>query len=123
MGKDYWQELTGFIQKMADVGMISCGDLDLIYVTDSVEEAIAQIRSKAIKSFGLKSVRRIKRSFPWPGERGLAEERKTLALIMKKHPHDHVEPYNRCQLVGPECFPGAQTPLRSGAQRCGRGWA
>ena len=73
MGKDYWQELTGFIQKMADVAMISCGDLDVIYVTDSVEEAIAQIRSKAVKSFGLKSVRRIKRSFPWPGERGLAE--------------------------------------------------
>jgi hypothetical protein len=74
MGKDYWQELTGFVEKTADAGMISRGDLDLIYVTDSVEEAIAHIRSKAIEPFGLRSVRRIKRSFPWLGERGLAEE-------------------------------------------------
>jgi len=33
-------------------GMISASDLDLIYATDSVEEAIAHIRSKAIEPFG-----------------------------------------------------------------------
>jgi hypothetical protein len=76
MGKDYWQELTCTIEKMADTGMISRADLDLIYVTDSVEEATAHIRSKAIEPFGLRSVRRIKPSFPWLGERGLATEAK-----------------------------------------------
>ncbi len=76
MGQDYWRALVEFIEKMAQAGMISRRDLDLIYVTDSVEEAIAHIRSKAIEPFGLKSVRRIKRSFPWLGERGLAAKRK-----------------------------------------------
>ena len=39
--------------------------------TDSVEEAIAHIRSKTIEPFGLKRVARIRRHFPWLGERGL----------------------------------------------------
>lgn len=69
MGKDYWRELLGFINKMADAGMISRNDLELIYATDSVEEAIAHIRSKAIEPFGLRVVRRTPRSLSWLGER------------------------------------------------------
>ncbi len=72
MGTEYWRELIGFIDKMAKFGMISASDLDLIYATDSVEEAIAHIRSKAIKPFGLRTVRRIQRHLPWLGERGLS---------------------------------------------------
>ena len=72
MGTDYWKELIGFIDKMAHHGMIAAVDLKLIYATDSVEEAIAHIRRKAIEPFGLKSRRRkTRRSFPWLGERGL----------------------------------------------------
>ena len=55
----------------AERGMISASDLSLIYATDSVEEAIAHIRSKAIEPFGLKRVAHIRRHFPWLGERGL----------------------------------------------------
>jgi hypothetical protein len=47
-------------------------DLRLIYATDSIEDAIAHIRSKAIEPFGLKRVTRARRSFPWLGERGLS---------------------------------------------------
>jgi uncharacterized protein (TIGR00730 family) len=72
MGTEYWRELIGFIDKMAKFGMISASDLDLIYATDSVEEAIAHIQSKAIESFGLRTVRRIQRHFPWLGERGFS---------------------------------------------------
>jgi len=71
MGTDYWKELIGFIDKMAQRGMISASDLSLIYVTDSIEEAIAHIRSKTIEPFGLKRVARIRKHFPWLGERGL----------------------------------------------------
>jgi uncharacterized protein (TIGR00730 family) len=71
MGIDYWRELTGFIDKMVATGMISPSDLKLIYATDSIEEAITHIRSKAIEPFGLKRVARIRRSFPWLCERGL----------------------------------------------------
>jgi len=71
MGTDYWKGLISFIGKMAERGMISASDLSLIYATDSVEEAIAHIRSKAIEPFGLKRVAHIRRHFPWLGERGL----------------------------------------------------
>jgi len=72
MGTDYWKELIGFIDKMAHHGMISASDLNQIYATDSVEEAIAHIRSKTIEPFGLKRVARIRRYFSWLGERGLS---------------------------------------------------
>ena len=74
MGTHYWEELIGFINKMAEHGMIAAADLKLIYATDSVEEAIAHIRSKAIEPFGLKRVARVRRSFPWLGERGLSQD-------------------------------------------------
>ncbi|PYJ95177.1 MAG: TIGR00730 family Rossman fold protein [Verrucomicrobia bacterium] len=72
MGTDYWKELIGFIDKMAQRGTISASDLSLIYATDSVDEAITHIQSKAIEPFGLKRVARIRRHFPWLGERGLS---------------------------------------------------
>ncbi len=71
MGTDYWRELIDFISKMAKTAMISPTDLDLIYATDSVEEAAAYIRRKAIEPFGLKLATRIRRQLPWLGERGL----------------------------------------------------
>jgi len=72
MGVDYWKELVAFIEKMASTGTISPSDVHLIYATDSIDEAIAHIRDKAIAPFGLKLVTRLKRNFPWLGERGLA---------------------------------------------------
>jgi uncharacterized protein (TIGR00730 family) len=73
MGTDYWKELLHFIQTMAQRGMIAAKDLGLIYATDSVDEALAHIRTKAIEPFGLKSRRRkVRRNFPWLGERGLS---------------------------------------------------
>jgi uncharacterized protein (TIGR00730 family) len=70
MGTDYWRHLIDFIQEMAQRGKISSSDLKLIYATDSVEEAIAHIRTKAIERFGLKRVAHMRRHFPWLGERG-----------------------------------------------------
>src|SRR5205809_6968862 len=73
MGTDYWKELIGFIEKMAHRGMIADADLSLIYATESVDEAIAHIRSKAIESFGLKRTMHARRHFPWLGERALSQ--------------------------------------------------
>jgi uncharacterized protein (TIGR00730 family) len=72
MCTDYWKELIGFIEKMAERGKIGPSDLRLIFATDSVDEAIAHIRSKAIESFGLKRVAHMRRHFPWLGERGFS---------------------------------------------------
>jgi len=72
MGTDYWKELIDFMNKMAQRRMIAEADLSLIYATDSVDAAIAHIRTHAIEPFGLKSRRRgTRRHFPWLGERGL----------------------------------------------------
>jgi uncharacterized protein (TIGR00730 family) len=73
MGTDYWKELIDFMNKMAQRRMIADADLNLIYATDSVEEAIEHIRSKTIGPFGLKRVARARRrrAFPWLGEGGL----------------------------------------------------
>jgi uncharacterized protein (TIGR00730 family) len=70
MGTDYWRQLIAFIEEMAQRGKISASDLNLIYATDSVEEAMAHIRTKAIERFGLKRVAHMRRHFPWLGERG-----------------------------------------------------
>ncbi len=73
MGVDYWRELIAFIKKMSEAGTISAGDIDLIYATDSVDDAIAHIREKAIAPFGLKLVTRPKRSWALLGEKSLEE--------------------------------------------------
>ena len=68
MGTDYWQEIIAMIHKAARVGTMGHKDLDLIYATDSVDAAIAHIKEKAIKPFGL---RQIIHPLPLLAERGL----------------------------------------------------
>ncbi len=74
MGIDYWKELLHFIETMAQRGMIAAKDLSLIYVTDSVDEAVAHIQNKAIEPFGLKRITRPRRYFPWLGEKGMSDD-------------------------------------------------
>jgi hypothetical protein len=71
MGTDYWHDLLPFINKMAKAGMIAASDLDLVYATDSVDDAIMHIRGHAIEPFGLRAVRRVWPHWRWLGERGL----------------------------------------------------
>jgi uncharacterized protein (TIGR00730 family) len=44
IGSDYWEELLGWVRNelLAD-GMISPEDLDLLYVTDDLDEAVSQV--------------------------------------------------------------------------------
>ena len=72
MGTDYWREMIGFIGKMARLGTITAKDLDLIYVTDSVDDAVAYVREKAIRPFGLtlaapRRLRWLGEHSPWRG--------------------------------------------------------
>src|SRR5213595_1103185 len=68
MGTNYWKELLHFIEPLPQRGMIAAYDLKLIYATDSVDEAIAHIRIKAIEPFGLKQVMHQRRPIPLLGE-------------------------------------------------------
>ena len=56
MGKDYYRPLIDFLNRMVEAGTISPEDLELLRVTDSVEEAMSHIREHAIEKFGLKRV-------------------------------------------------------------------
>jgi hypothetical protein len=62
MGQDYWQPIMDFLHHMASVGTISTANLDLVCLTDSVEEAMAHIQTRAIERFGLRSQRHPRRS-------------------------------------------------------------
>jgi uncharacterized protein (TIGR00730 family) len=73
MGTSYWKELVDLINKMAEFGTIDRADMDLIYATDSVVEAVEHIRRKAIEAFGLKLTSRVRRHLPWLGERALSK--------------------------------------------------
>src|SRR5881398_2488769 len=68
MGTDYWKELIGFLEQMSQRGKIADADLRLMYATDSIDEAIAHIRNKAIEPFGRKRVMHRRRPIPLLGE-------------------------------------------------------
>ena len=53
MGTEYYRPLMGLLAKMGAAGTISNTDLDLLLLTDSVEEAMGHIEKHAIGSFGL----------------------------------------------------------------------
>lgn len=67
MGAEYWREMMCFVEKMAEAGTISPRDPRLIYVTDSVDEAVAHLRRHAIEPFGLRPVAH--RPWRWFGRR------------------------------------------------------
>lgn len=87
MGTEYWRELLSFITRMVAAGTISREDTQLVLATDSIEEAIAHIRSKAIEPFGLKQV--IRPHLPWLGERGLAFRGSAFAGASTTGSHRH----------------------------------
>jgi uncharacterized protein (TIGR00730 family) len=56
MGTDYYAPMINFLESMLAAGTISSSDLDLLMVTDSVEEAMAHIEKFAVQKFHLKRV-------------------------------------------------------------------
>lgn len=68
MGKDFYQPLMDFVYKMAEEGTISPEDPDLIFFTDSVEEAKAHLQRHAVRQFGLRR-KRIPKPMPVLGEK------------------------------------------------------
>jgi hypothetical protein len=70
MATDYCDQIIPLIDKMAKAGMIASSDLELVHATDSVDDAIAHIRSHAIEPFGLPAARRVRPHWRWLGEAG-----------------------------------------------------
>ena len=70
IGTAYWKPFLSLLREMAAAGAISEHDLDLLIVTDDLDEAVQHLEKNAVTAFGL---RRIPWSQPrwWLGERGL----------------------------------------------------
>ena len=56
MGVEYWQPLLDLLKRMVEATTISAEDLNLVMVTDSIDEAMAHIQKHAIEKFGLRPV-------------------------------------------------------------------
>jgi len=65
IGTEYWSPFISLLREMVDEGAVSATDLDLLKVTDDVDEAVHHIESHTVGSFGL---RRGKRPKWWLGE-------------------------------------------------------
>lgn len=71
MGRDYWKPMMDFVYRMADEGMISPDDPELIFFTDDVAEAAAHLQRHAVRQFGLRR-KRIPKPIRVLGEKALA---------------------------------------------------
>jgi predicted Rossmann-fold nucleotide-binding protein len=67
MGRDYYEPLIDFLERMVIEKTISPEDLNLFLVTDSIDEAMAHIEKHAIQKFGLVRRREMKKRW-WLGE-------------------------------------------------------
>jgi predicted Rossmann-fold nucleotide-binding protein len=68
IGSSYWQPFVMLLQEMVVQGAVAAADLDLLKVTDDLDEAIAHIESKTVVPFGLT---RVMKPAWWLGERGV----------------------------------------------------
>ncbi len=71
MGREYWAPLIVQLNDMVEAGTIGPTDLDLLLVTDDVQEALGHVKERAITPFGLTPRQS---PHPWAvlGERGRA---------------------------------------------------
>ncbi len=63
MSTEFYRPLMGFLAKMVAGGTISSTDLDLLLLTDSVEQAMDHIQKHSVRSFGLDRPRRKLKAF------------------------------------------------------------
>jgi len=61
-GTEYWRPLQDMLHQMARDGAIAHEDLELLLITDDMEEAMAHIRTRAIDAFGLRARRPVRPS-------------------------------------------------------------
>jgi uncharacterized protein (TIGR00730 family) len=65
IGTEYWAPFIGLLREMLDEKAIAATDLDLLRVTDDLDEAVRHLEAHTVGSFGL---RRVKRPRWWLGE-------------------------------------------------------
>jgi hypothetical protein len=69
IGTAYWQPFVNLLRAMIDKGAIAASDLDLLMVTDDLDEAMRYLETYAVGVYGLRRVRGRPRW--WLGEKGV----------------------------------------------------
>jgi uncharacterized protein (TIGR00730 family) len=54
IGTEYWSPFLALLQEMLQAGSIAASDLELLRVTDDLDEAMRHLESNAVTAFGLK---------------------------------------------------------------------
>jgi len=70
IGTEYWKPFISLLHEMTASGAVGPSDLDLLIVTDDLDEAMKHLEKNAVVAFGLKRVPWRKPRW-WLGERGL----------------------------------------------------
>ncbi len=68
IGTKYWEPFIALLREMVREGAVGEGDLDLLKVTDNLDEAVAHLEAFTVSPFGLK---RVSKPAWWLGERKL----------------------------------------------------
>ena len=76
IGTAYWQPFIILLREMITHGSISASDLDLLLVTDDLDEAMRHLDRGAVRAFGLK---RVRRPAWWLGEKAVSGRGKVAA--------------------------------------------
>lgn len=71
VGTKYWEPYMHLLREMVREGAVSPRDLDLLKVTDDLDEAIAHLEAHTVTRFGL---RRVQRAAWWLGERKIRKK-------------------------------------------------
>lgn len=72
IGTEYWEPYMALLREMVQEGAVSPRDLDLLKLTDDLDEAMAHIEAHTVTRFGL---RRVVGPAWWLGERGVQRRR------------------------------------------------
>ena len=67
IGTEYWRSLVELLKRMVTEAAVSPADLDLLLVTDDLDEAMRHLQVHAIQQFGLRA-RRPPKPSKWLGE-------------------------------------------------------
>jgi uncharacterized protein (TIGR00730 family) len=57
VGVEYWKPFIALLREMVDEGAVAPADLDLLKVTDDLDEALRHIEAHTVGSFGLRRVK------------------------------------------------------------------
>jgi uncharacterized protein (TIGR00730 family) len=56
LGVEYWQPFVDLVRRMIEAGAVAPRDLDLLRVTDDLDEAMAHLETHAVEAFGLRRI-------------------------------------------------------------------